>query len=148
MSASSRGELTPAAYFERVLSALCRVNGGELRIKGEEVDRINEATSIAFYWDRKTQELVIRGAKDDEMLVDIFRVTPENASRPAVVPPQPRLVNPAERSRTDTPTEFFLRGNNAPMDDASVTAAEKARAIRLAKQLVKRMLEEREINAG
>jgi len=154
MPAYNRGDLAPAAYFERILSALVRKAGGEIRVPGELVDRINEATTVAFFWDRKKQEVVIRGAVEDEMLIDIFRVTPENAA-PARLPP-PRIVDPLEktlfrenaRAAQPPPPESIDRNNNNPMDDEAVKRAENAKALRMAKMLVKRMLQERKINAG
>jgi hypothetical protein len=153
ISAYSRGDLAPAAYFERILSALVRKAGGEIRVPGELVDRINEATTVAFFWDRKKQEVVIRGAVEDELLIDIFRVTPENA-QPKL--PAPRLVDPLEktlfrenvRSAQPPPPQYIDRNNNNPMDDEAVKRAENAKALRMAKMLVKRMLQERQINAG
>src|ERR1035437_3232817 len=75
MSAYNRGELSLEAYLVRILAAMCRQSGGEIRIKGELVDAINEPTTLLKDWDSRTQELVLRTHLGT--FGEVFRVTPE-----------------------------------------------------------------------
>ena len=75
----------------RVIAGLCRVSGGELRIPYEMFDNPADATKIELLRDRKSQELIIRTAKENELPLKTFAVTPENTTPQAVTaqPPQP-----------------------------------------------------------
>jgi|HubBroStandDraft_2_1064218.scaffolds.fasta_scaffold00006_19 hypothetical protein len=87
MSAYNRGELSLEAYLVRILAALCRQNGGELRIKGELVDAINEPTTLLKDWDSKTQELVLRTHMGS--FGEVFRVVPEKQPTKEVIAADP-----------------------------------------------------------
>jgi hypothetical protein len=75
MSAYDRGSLSVDAYLVRLLAAIVRQAGGELRVKGELIDRINEPTTLIKEWDCKTQELVLRAGMHS--FTEVFRVVPE-----------------------------------------------------------------------
>lgn len=99
MPAYLRGELSLEAYLVRILAALCRANGGELRIKGELVDVITEPTTLLKDWDSHTQEVVIRTHMGH--FGEVFRVVPEKAPRGELFaceapPPPPLPPTPAE----------------------------------------------------
>jgi hypothetical protein len=87
MSAYNRGELSLEAYLVRILAALCRQNGGELRIKGELVDAINEPTTLLKDWDGHTQELVLRTHMGS--FGEVFRVIPEKQPTKEVIAADP-----------------------------------------------------------
>jgi hypothetical protein len=87
LSAYNRGELSLEAYLVRILAALCRQNGGELRIKGELVDAINEPTTLLKDWDSRTQELVLRTHMGS--FGEVFRVVPEKQPTREVIAADP-----------------------------------------------------------
>lgn len=87
MSAYNRGELSLEAYLVRILAAFCRQNGGELRIKGELVDAINEPTTLLKDWDSRTQELVLRTHMGS--FGEVFRVVPEKQPTKEVIAADP-----------------------------------------------------------
>ena len=105
MSAYNRGELSLEAYLVRILAALCRQNGGELRIKGELVDAINEPTTLLKDWDTRTQELVLRTHMGT--FGEVFRVVPEKQPTKEVIaadplkPEQQRDLFPSKGSTLD-----------------------------------------------
>lgn len=153
MPAYTRGNLGPAAYLERVLSGLCRQMGGELRVKGELVDMPNEPTTLVFAWDPHTQELIIRGAKQGETFLEMFRVTPEST---APAPAPPRVVDPLDRTlfrerdpleprrpSPEPPTPMPTRSNVNPLDDGKLTGLEKKRQAARAAALLRDYLAER-----
>jgi hypothetical protein len=87
----------------RVLSALCKTNGGEMRVANELVDAPGDATQIHLLRDRKTNELIIRTAKENELPLKTFSVTPENIAPQTVNAPVPQQESaqaelPLERS--------------------------------------------------
>jgi|ERR1035437_3346015 hypothetical protein len=87
MSAYNRGELSLEAYLVRILAAMCRQSGGEIRIKGELVDAINEPTTLLKDWDSRTQELVLRTHLGT--FGEVFRVTPEKQPTKEVIAADP-----------------------------------------------------------
>jgi hypothetical protein len=51
--------LSEEGYLTRVIAALCRQSGGQLRVKGEAVDMAQQSpTRVIKYWDSATQEIV------------------------------------------------------------------------------------------
>jgi hypothetical protein len=59
MPSFDRGSLSEEGYLTRVIAALCRNNGGEIRVKGELVDIAQQSpTRVVKYWDSATQEIV------------------------------------------------------------------------------------------
>jgi hypothetical protein len=147
MSGHTRGDLSPATYFERFIACLLRKSeNGELRVSGADFDKLtNEATTLTFYWDPQKQEIVARGAKNEEMVIDTFRVNPETAATPKQ---QPRVTDPLEKTlfRRNAPSDspFVMTPSNLnPMDDEAVKRAEDARVTARAKVLVREMLKAR-----
>ena len=95
MPAYLRGELSLEAYLVRILAALCRANGGELRIKGELVDAIAEPTTLLKDWDGRTQELVLRTHLGT--FGEVFRVIPEKQPTKEVIAADPlKRPNPPD----------------------------------------------------
>lgn len=89
MSAYDRGNLSPEAYLVRILAGIVRQSGGELRVKGEQVDHIGEPTVLIKEWDPIKQELVLRAGMFQ--FTEVFRVNPERhmAAAPQLTAPQP-----------------------------------------------------------
>ena len=76
MPAHSRGRQDPLAYYTRVLLALARREGGEIRIKCSDIDLQNERATLWTDYDAINGELVLRaGSQFAEMLV----ISPEAA---------------------------------------------------------------------
>lgn len=154
MAGHTRGDLTPASYFERYIACLVRKSdSGELRVSGAEFDKLtNEATTLTFYWDSAAQEIVVRGARAEELVIDTFRVNPENSAQRTQ--PQSRIVDPldktlfrASQQQQPNPPLEFTRSNLRPIDDAAAKEAEDERVLARAKQLVREMIR-RNQNAG
>ena len=115
MSAYNRGELSLEAYLVRILAALCRQNGGELRIKGELVDAINEPTTLLKDWDTRTQELVLRTHMGS--FGEVFRVVPEKQPTKEVI-----AADPIKREM-EQPTLFPAKGST--LDDEKLQKLER-----------------------
>lgn len=115
MSAYNRGELSLEAYLVRILAALCRQNGGELRIKGELVDAINEPTTLLKDWDTRTQELVLRTHMGS--FGEVFRVVPEKQPTREVIAADPLRKDPEQ------PTLFPAKGST--LDDEKLQKLER-----------------------
>ncbi len=115
MSAYNRGELSLEAYLVRILAALCRQNGGELRIKGELVDAINEPTTLLKDWDTRTQELVLRTHMGT--FGEVFRVIPEKQPTKEVIAADPL------RKEAEQPTLFPSKGST--LDDEKLQKLER-----------------------
>jgi hypothetical protein len=115
LSAYNRGELSLEAYLVRILAALCRQNGGELRIKGELVDAINEPTTLLKDWDTRTQELVLRTHMGS--FGEVFRVVPEKQPTKEVI-----AADPIKREM-EQPTLFPAKGST--LDDEKLQKLER-----------------------
>ena len=131
MSAYNRGELSVEAYLVRLLAAACRKNGGELRLKGEDIDRIGEATALMKAWDSATQEVVLTVSMGT--FGEVFRVVPEKQTQGTFVFPKPPQ-EPAGESPNGDPK----RSTSTLRPDEELVAMEKT----LLKRRVKSMLED------
>jgi hypothetical protein len=106
MSAYNRGEITIEAYLVRILAALCRQAGGELRVKGELIDTVGEATALLKSWDTAKQELVLTVSLGT--FGEVFRVVPEKQTagqvviRPAMEPEPMKPANGTAARSTST----------------------------------------------
>ena len=150
MSAYNRGDLCVEGYLLRILAALCRKHGGELRVSGEEVDRVGEPTALTKEWDSKTQELVLR--VESVTFREVFKLTPEKQPvRERVTAPSA----PAPNGHAVDPLAGFFR-EAAPATDPvdksrSVSTLEGERLVELENKLkkirLKRMFQE-EIEAN
>ena len=153
MSAYTRGELSIDAYLVRILAALCQQSGGELRVKGELVDKIGEPTALLKEWDSVKQELVLRTGMGT--FVEVYRVNPETrparevlaVPRPVREPPRPIVGAPT--SAEDPLEKLFKDGNgdftrsNTILDDDRVSKLEKERKVKLAAAAIKDYLQKR-----
>lgn len=116
MSAYNRGELSLEAYLVRILAALCRQNGGELRIKGELVDAINEPTTLLKDWDSSKQELVLRTHLGT--FGEVFRVIPEKQPTKEVI-----AADPIRKHQEEIPFQPPPKGST--LDDEKLASMEK-----------------------
>jgi hypothetical protein len=127
LSAYNRDGLSLEAYLVRVLAALCRQNGGELRIKGELVDAINEPTTLLKDWDGKTQELVLRTHMGS--FGEVFRVVPEKQPTKEVI-----AADPIKKQQAEDLPLFNPKGST--LDDQKLEVLEKT----LSKRRIARMM--------
>jgi hypothetical protein len=128
--------LSVEAYLVRLIAALARQNGGELRVKGELVDMIGESTTLTKYWDSANQEVVIRASLG--MFTEIFRVVPEKQ----IPKPQttPQVVDPVARQFAEQPApEFTPHGTT--LDDPRLGELERKREVRKAANLIREELQ-------
>lgn len=117
MPAYLRGELSLEAYLVRILSALCRANGGELRIKGELVDSINEPTTLLKDWDSSKQELVLRTHMGS--FGEVFKVIPEKQPTKEVIAAVPK------QTQEERPLDLPFRPKGSTLDDGKLADMEK-----------------------
>lgn len=149
MSAYNRGELSVDAYMVRLLAAIVRQNGGELRVKGELVDAIGEPTALIKEWDSSKQEVVLRSGMGS--FVEVYKVVPEKQSGREVFTARPaQPVDPLDRAffrepepRPETPSP---RSNVNPLDDTRASALEKKRNAARAAAVLRQYLDERKRN--
>lgn len=135
MSAYNRGDLSLEAYLVRILAAMCRANGGEVRIKGELVDMINEPTTLLKDWDSQTQELVLRTHMG--MFGEVFRVVPEKQPTKEVIAADPI------RKQVEPDIPFPFAPKTSTLEDDKLTDLER----KLTKRRVASMLRD-EISAA
>ena len=146
MSAYNRAELSVEAYLVRVLAALCRQSGGEVRVKGELIDLIGEATCLVKSWDSQTQELVITASKG--MFTEVYRVIPEKQT-PRVE--QPALqVDPMTNVFRDAPAQHIpdedgkgFLPKTSTIDNPRLAEMERQRRVAKAAAMLREELRER-----
>jgi hypothetical protein len=131
VSAYNRGDLSVEAYLVRLLAALCRQAGGELRVRGELVDAVGEATALLKSWDPKTQEVVLTTTLGS--YGEVFRVVPE---KQATAPQRIALSVPLPPD-ADSPAPPPPRSSASLLDESERLAALE---IKLKKRRVASML--------
>lgn len=140
MSAYNRDGLSIEAYLVRVIAALCRQNGGELRIKGELIDTVGEATALLKSWDSTKQELVLTVSLGT--FGEVFRVVPEKQVHKELIPQRPshpangETFDPLERLIPTTPTQEIhekRKANTLEDVDRLVDIEKKLRRLRIAR---------------
>ena len=129
MSAYNRDGLSLEAYLVRILAALCRQAGGELRIKGELIDVIDQPTTLLKDWDGRTQELVLRTHMGT--FGEVFRVIPEKQPTKDVIAADPLKKQPIEEAPLFKPV-------GSTLDDTTLETLEKT----LSKRRIARMMRE------
>jgi hypothetical protein len=134
LSAYNRGELSLEAYLVRILAALCRQNGGELRIKGELVDAINEPTTLLKDWDSSKQELVLRTHLGT--FGEVFRVIPEKQPTKEVI-----AADPIRKEKPEEPMLFNQK--TSTLDDGKLAEIEKTLTKRRIASMLKDELRQR-----
>lgn len=145
MPAYSRGDLSVEGYLLRILAALCKQSGGELRISGEEVDRVGEPTTLTKEWDSEKQQIVLR--VESVSFREVFRLTPEKQTPKPTVDQPARIVDPffspppTRRANGETVEEFLPKGST--LDDPRLSELERKRRVAQAVALVKDELRRR-----
>lgn len=138
MTAYARGDISVEAYLVRIIAAICREHGGSVRVKGELIDTVGEATALLKSWDSKTQELVL--TVNMGTFGEVFRVVPEKQTQGAFTfqRPEPPAPDP------EAPPEIRSRTGSTLLDDAKLAALEK----KLTKRRLAVMLAEEMKNRG
>lgn len=132
MPAYARGELTIEGYLLRILTAIVRQSGGELRVKGELIDCVGEPTALVKEWDQTKQELVLRSGMGS--FVEIFKLNPERQI--VSQPPRPvDAIDPLAKMFRDevpnkVPAEFLPHGST--LDNPKLSELERKRKVAVA----------------
>jgi hypothetical protein len=124
----------------RILAALCRQSGGELRVSGEEVDRVGEPTALTKEWDSKTQQLVLR--VESVSFREVFKLTPEKQTPKLVERPVDPMANIFRDAPQPPRTEEFLPKSTTLDDDRNVEL-ERQRRVRHAAATIRAELDRR-----
>ena len=144
MPAYSRGDLSVEGYLLRILAALCRQSGGELRVSGAEVDRVGEPTTISKEWDPDHQQLVLR--VESVSFREVFKLTPEKQTPRVAV--TERAADPMAQIFRDAPaqtrTEDFLP-KRSTLDDEHNSELERQRWAKRTAALIREELRKRKI---
>lgn len=131
MPAYTRGEASLESYLVKIIAALCRQNGGEIRIKGDQIDVIDQPVTLLKDWDTKTQELVLRTHLGS--FGEVFRAIPEKQPTKEVI-----AADPIKRQQEEIPLTLPLRPSGSTLDDQKLTEIER----KLTKRRVASMLNE------
>lgn len=102
MPAHSRGNQPPLQYYARVLLALSKREGGELRIKCSDVDRINEKMALSIDFDAESGELVIRSGSQ---FLETLYIEPEQMSWTRPLSDRPEATPTQTPARTSMLTD-------------------------------------------
>ena len=139
MSAYERGALGINGYLLRILTAIVRQNGGELRVKGELIDSIGEPTALIKEWDHKAQELVLRSGMGS--FVEVFTLNPERQA--PVAPVRPASEDPLSGIFRDKDKSFTPK--TSTIDNPNLAELERKRAVAHAAALLKDELMRRKL---
>ncbi len=91
MPAYNRGDASLESYLVKIIAALCRQAGGEIRIRGDLVDVIDQPVTLLKDWDTRTQELVLRTHLGS--FGEVFRAIPEKQPTKEVIAADPLKAN-------------------------------------------------------
>jgi hypothetical protein len=140
MSAYNHDGISLEAYLVRIIAALCRQNGGELRIKGELVDTVGEATALLKSWDSTKQELVLTVSLGS--FGEVFRVVPEKQTgkQPIAIsaPTNGQTVDPLDKLFTPAPSKDIPRSASILDDPERLNKIEQT----LQKRRIARLFQE------
>jgi hypothetical protein len=117
----------------RLLAGIVRQAGGQLRVKGEQVDRVGESTFLIKEYDPATGEVVLRSGMFS--FAEVFRVNPERQIPVAQLPP-PQPVDPLVNR------EFLPKRNNVD-DQARVADIERKQRVARAAAILREELRQR-----
>jgi hypothetical protein len=141
----------------RVIAAICRQNGGEMRVKGELVDTIGEATAVLKSWDSSKQELVL--TVNMGTFGEVFRVVPERRTAPEVLAtPKPVRETPHVPANFDPLERIFKDGagngegeflpKNTTLDDERAAKLERDARLKRSVALIRDELQRRKQARG
>ncbi len=131
MSAYNRDGLSLDAYLVRIIAALCKANGGELRVRGELVDAVGESTVLLKAWDSTKQELVLTVTMGT--FGEVFKVVPERQTGPTPV----RVVDPLDKIFHDKPNGETSTPKTSTIDNPNLGRLEREQRLRRAAAWVK-----------
>lgn len=110
------------------------MNGGEIRIKGELVDVIDQSVTLMKFWDSSTQELVLTTHMGS--FPEVFIARPEKQPTKEVIAADPIRKQVQE----EIPLTLPLRPKASTLDDDKAVALEKkVDKIRLARKIREEM---------
>jgi hypothetical protein len=116
MPAYSRGNASLESYLVKIIAALCRQAGGEIRIRGDMIDIIDQPVTLLKDWDSKTQELVLRTHLGS--FGEVFRAIPEAQPTKEVI-----AADPIRKQVPEEPNLFAPKGST--LDDQKLTELER-----------------------
>ena len=119
MPAYNRGEASLESYLVKIIAALCRQAGGEIRIRGDMIDVIDQPVTLLKDWDTKTQELVLRTHLGT--FGEVFRAVPEKQPTKEVIAADPIR----KQAQEEIPLTLPLRPRTSTLDDEKAIALEK-----------------------
>jgi hypothetical protein len=120
----------------RVIAGLCRQAGGELRVKGELVDAVGEATILLKSWDAKTQELVLHVGTGS--FSEVYKVVPEKE----VAQPKAAQLWKQPEETEQVPAEKKVKTSTLEDNEKLTELENKMKRHRIAR-LVKEEMQER-----
>jgi hypothetical protein len=130
MSAYSRGDASLENYLVKIIAALCKMNGGQLRLKGELVDMIDQSVMLMKHWDSLSQELVL--TTNTGSFPEVFIARPEKQPAKEVI-----AADPIRRqAQEEIPLTLPLRPRASTLDDERTALLEKkVDKVRLARKI-------------
>jgi len=142
MPAYARGDLTIEGYLLRILTAIVRQSGGELRVKGELIDCVGEPTAIIKEWDQAKQELVLRSGMGS--FVEIFKLNPEKQTH-AETPRPVTAVDPLAKMFRDEAAQIdkTFTPKTSTVDNPNLAEMERKRNVVRAAAILKDELRRR-----
>jgi hypothetical protein len=117
MPAYNRGEASLESYLVKIIAALCREHGGEIRVKGELIDVIDQPVTLLKSWDSASQELVLRTTMGS--FTEVYRVIPERQPTKEVIAADPLR----KQAEAEQPTLF--PGKGTTLDDDKLQRLER-----------------------
>jgi hypothetical protein len=129
MPAYSKGEVSLENYLVKIIAAICRMNGGQIRIKGEMVDVIDQSVTLMKHWDSEAQELVLTTHMGS--FPEVFIARPEKQPTKEVIAADPLKKQPIEEAPLFKPV-------GSTLDDTKLETLEKT----LSKRRIARMMRE------
>lgn len=109
----------------KIIAALCKQNGGQIRIKGELVDVIDQPVTLLKEWDSQTQELVL--STHMGTFAEVYRAIPEKQPTKEVIAADPLREKtpepaPMPNKRASTLDDEKLKGIETTLTKRRVAA--------------------------
>jgi hypothetical protein len=115
MPAYSRGNASLESYLVKIIAALCRQAGGEIRIRGDLIDVIDQPVTLLKDWDSRSQELVLRTHLGS--FGEVFKAIPEAQPTKEVITADP--------IRKQAEPEATVRPSGSTLDNDKLADMEK-----------------------
>lgn len=115
MPAYSRGNASLESYLVKIIAALCRQAGGEIRIRGDLIDVIDQPVTLLKDWDSRSQELVLRTHLGS--FGEVFKAIPEAQPTKEVITADP--------IRKQAEPEATVRPSGSTLDNEKLADMEK-----------------------